>query len=73
MGEPRNRHVPLSLSRRLACDAMHFSQKVPLVVAERRLPLAGLVAARALAELEQVLLGEVLAELRSGAAPRQAA
>jgi hypothetical protein len=46
MGEPRNRHVPLSLSRRLACDAMHFSQKVPLVVAERRLHLAALVAAR---------------------------
>lgn len=46
MGEARNRHVPLSLSRRLACDAMHFSQKVPLVVAERRLHLAALVAAR---------------------------
>src|SRR5262249_46608094 len=46
MGEPRNRHVPLSLSRRLACDVMHFSQKGPLVVAERRLHLAGLVAAR---------------------------
>jgi hypothetical protein len=46
MAEPINRHVPLSLSRRLACDAMHFSQKVPLVVLERRMPLAGLAAAR---------------------------
>jgi hypothetical protein len=46
MSEPVNRHVPLSLSRRLACDAMHFSQKVPLVVLERRMNLAGLAAAR---------------------------
>jgi hypothetical protein len=41
-----SRHVPLSLSRRLACDVMHFSQKVPLVVVERRMELAELVAAR---------------------------
>ena len=32
MGEPSNRRVRLSASRRLACDAMYFSQKVPLVV-----------------------------------------
>ena len=46
MAEPRDRHVPLSLCRRLACDAMHFSQKVPLVVVERRMRLARLVSAR---------------------------
>jgi hypothetical protein len=50
MSAPVNRHVPLSLARRLACDAMHFSQKVPLVVAERRMHLPGLVAARQRAE-----------------------
>ena len=46
MGEPSNRRVRLSASRRLACDAMYFSQKVPLVVLERRMHLAELVAAR---------------------------
>ena len=46
MVESINRHVPLSASRRLACDAMHFSQKVPLVVLERRMRLAELVQNR---------------------------
>jgi hypothetical protein len=50
MAEPINRHVPLSLSRRLACDVMHFSQKIPLVVLERRLHIPGLAATRERAE-----------------------
>ena len=36
MSTPVNRTVSLSPARRLVCDVMHFSQKVPLVVIERR-------------------------------------
>lgn len=39
-------NLSLSLSRRLVCDLMHFSQKVPMVMGERRLKLKALVEAR---------------------------
>jgi hypothetical protein len=47
MSEPVNRTVSLSPARRLVCDVMHFSKKVPLVVIERRMQLAELTRARA--------------------------
>jgi hypothetical protein len=46
MPPPTNRHVPLSPSRRLVCDVMHFSQKVPLVMVRRRMHLGDVVLAR---------------------------
>src|SRR5438270_330307 len=46
MTQPAGRRVPLSLSRRLVADLLHFSREVPLVTADRRMSLAPLVAAR---------------------------
>ena len=47
MSQPVNRTVSLSPARRLVSDVMHFSKKVPLVVIERRIPLAEVMRARA--------------------------
>jgi hypothetical protein len=47
MSSPINRTIPLSPAWRLACDVLHFGQKVPLVVLERRMRLADVVRARA--------------------------
>src|SRR5947208_3123234 len=47
MLKPSNRTVALSSARRLACDVMHFSQKLPSVVLERRLQLSEVGLARA--------------------------
>jgi len=44
MSEPRGRHLPLSLPRRLVGDLVHQSRA--MVCIERRMSLAGLVAAR---------------------------
>src|SRR2546421_452441 len=46
MTQPAGRRVPLSLSRRLVADLLHFAREVPLVTADRRMNLAPLVAAR---------------------------
>jgi hypothetical protein len=46
----KGRSVPLSLPRRLMCDWLHFSQKVPLVTIERRMDLAAAAAARQAAQ-----------------------
>jgi hypothetical protein len=42
-------NVPLSLPRRLVCDYLHFARKIPSVPVERRMRLAEVAAARALA------------------------
>ncbi len=47
MSIPIDRSIPLSPARRLACDVLHFGQKVPLVVLERRMNLADVAQARA--------------------------
>jgi hypothetical protein len=47
MFRPINRTVAISPARRLVCDVMHFSQRVPLVVVERRMQLADVGLARA--------------------------
>src|SRR5262245_19684452 len=49
MSQPINRTVSLSPARRLVCDVMHFSKKVPIVVIERRLNLAEVANARSAA------------------------
>ena len=46
MGLPRGTTIPLSPLRRLICDMLRSSQKVPLVAIERTMPLADLIAAR---------------------------
>jgi len=46
MALPVGRNLSLSISRRMICDLMHFSQKVPMVMGERRLDLAALAEAR---------------------------
>ncbi len=40
------KYIPVSYFRRLVTDLMHFSARVPSVTIERRMNLAGLVAAR---------------------------
>jgi hypothetical protein len=47
MSYPVDRTIALSPARRLACDVLHFAQKVPLVVLERRMRLADVARARA--------------------------
>src|SRR5262245_39251321 len=47
MSRAINRTVCLSPARRLMCDVMHFSQKVPLITLERRMPLTQVALARA--------------------------
>jgi hypothetical protein len=49
MSQPINRTVSLSPARRLVCDVMHFSKKVPIVIVERRLKLAEVANARSAA------------------------
>jgi hypothetical protein len=49
MPHPVGVRLPLSLPRRFMCDLMHFSRKVPLISIERRMQLADVAAARALA------------------------
>jgi hypothetical protein len=46
MSRATGRYIPVSYFRRLVTDLMHFSAKVPSVTIERRMDLAGLVAAR---------------------------
>jgi hypothetical protein len=46
MTQPKGRSLPLSPSRRLVADLMTFSRRTPTIVAERRMRLAELVAAR---------------------------
>jgi hypothetical protein len=46
MSLPPGRRLRLSLARRFLCDFLHFAQSVPAVVAERRMNLQPLVAAR---------------------------
>jgi hypothetical protein len=43
---PRGHTIPLSPARRLMCDLMHASRRVPLVAMERRLALGEVVRAR---------------------------
>jgi hypothetical protein len=42
-------YLPLSLPRRLIADFLHFAAKVPTVPVERRLDVAAVAAARAVA------------------------
>lgn len=44
---PRGRTVPLSLTRRLVGDVLHFARQIPSVPVQRRMDLGPLVAARA--------------------------
>src|SRR5947209_9719278 len=44
---PAGRRLPLSPSRRLVGDVLHFARRVPSVVVQRRMHLSELVAARA--------------------------
>ncbi len=46
MSFPRGRNLPLSLPRRLMCDFLHFSKKIPLVCVERQMDLGPLYEAR---------------------------
>ena len=46
MSFPRGRNLPISLPRRLMCDFLHFSKKVPLVCVERLMDLGPLCKAR---------------------------
>src|SRR4051812_20414230 len=46
MPKPTGKYIPVSYFRRLVTDLMHFSLQVPCVTIERRMDLAGLVAAR---------------------------
>ncbi len=46
MSHPVGRWIPLSRTRLLVADLMHFAQQVPLVVVERRMDLGALAAAR---------------------------
>src|SRR5579883_1019697 len=50
MGLPRGHSIPLSPFRRMMCDLLHFSRKVPLVAIERHLSIPAVVAARRLAD-----------------------
>jgi hypothetical protein len=50
MGRQRGRNIPLSPMRRLMCDFLHFSKRVPMVAIERRLRISPLVAARRVSE-----------------------
>jgi hypothetical protein len=49
MPQPSGFSLSLSLPRRLMCDYLHFSRKVPTVPVQRRMRLADVVAARAAA------------------------
>ncbi len=46
MSFPKGRNLPISLPRRLMCDFLHFSKKVPLVCVERLMDLGPLYQAR---------------------------
>jgi 2-oxoacid dehydrogenases acyltransferase (catalytic domain) len=46
MPHPFGRKLALSLSRRLACDLVHFAHSIPSVPVQRRMNVAALVAAR---------------------------
>ena len=46
MGLPRGTTIRLSPFRKMICDMMHFSQKLPLVAIERRIDFSDLIAAR---------------------------
>lgn len=46
MSFPKGRNVSLSLPRRLMCDFLHFSKKIPLVCVERHMDLGPLYQAR---------------------------
>jgi hypothetical protein len=46
MALPPGSTIRLSTLRRMMCDLMHFSRKVPLVAVERRMPLRDLIEAR---------------------------
>ena len=46
MGLPKGTSIPLSPSRRMVGDLMHFSRKVPIVAIERRVPLAEIIEVR---------------------------
>lgn len=50
MSKPVNRTIWLSATRRLCCDVMYFSQRVPLVTIKRRMHLGKVAAARLTAE-----------------------
>jgi len=50
MEQARGFNIPLSLPRRFICDLLHFAQRVPSIPVQRRMHLADLVAARAVAE-----------------------
>jgi hypothetical protein len=51
MSLPGGRSVPLSRTRRLLCDFLHFARAVPTVVAERSMGLGPLILARKRLEL----------------------
>ena len=46
MAKPTGRCVGISLFRRNVCDLMHFSQQVPVAIAERRMEISRVVQAR---------------------------
>ncbi len=49
MSQPAGFNLPLSLPRRLICDYLHFARKIPSIPVQRRMHLAEVVAARAVA------------------------
>src|SRR4051794_41026169 len=49
MSQPAGFNLPLSPSRRLMCDLLHFAHQVPTVPVQRRMRLARVVEARAAA------------------------
>src|SRR5256885_120967 len=50
MPQPSGRKIALSLPRRLACDLTHFAERIPSVPVQRRMNVAALVGARAVAQ-----------------------
>ena len=48
MAKPTGRWVGISLFRKNVCDLMHFSQQVPVAIAERRMQISRVVQARKL-------------------------
>jgi hypothetical protein len=43
---PRGQNIPLSPARRLVCDIMHASRRVPMIAMDRQLAIADVVKAR---------------------------
>ena len=46
MAKPKGRWIGISPFRKMVCDLMHFSQQVPVAIAERQMDLGPLLEAR---------------------------